>query len=162
MATTVFWCPGNQQLPFLAPAPTLARHVPIPPLSRAGETEARASGEQGSLRGRWLAGAVGMHGPQGAPRLSWRGRCQTGIAAEACEDNRCLSFRRLTQVPGRSGRMDLPLARVSRAASPQLPECQGNNRPRQSWVKFEYGNYFLMHFSNAGFLNLDITEYAND
>lgn len=49
------------------------------------------------------------------------------------------------------------------AAGPQLPEPQrSHNRPRRSWIKFEYGNYLLMYFSDGGVLNLDITGYADD
>lgn len=56
-----------------------------------------------------MAGSSGGNAqPPGSP-----GR-QTGRAGEAWDDNHCLSFAgRPTQVPGKSGWLDLPVARVS-------------------------------------------------
>lgn len=48
------------------------------------------------------------------------------------------------------------------AVVPSLVSDEAVIGQRQSWIKFKYGNYFQAHFSKTEFLNLDVTEYANN
>lgn len=156
MPITVLWCLGNQQLPSLAPASTLARHFPIPQLSRAGDTEGRRSGEQGSLP-RARAGSSGWECT--VPREPW---------AWDRDSSRGLGWQPLAQFHWETHTSARQEWLAGPPHGPCVPgcrspaSCRSLNRPRRSWIKFEYANYFPMHFSNAGVLNLDITDYAND
>lgn len=86
----------------------------------------------------------------GNPRFSWRGRGQPQIEAEAWDDSQCLSVTgRVTQVPGKNSWMGLPWVCVPRATSLQLIKCRSSNKPRQSWIKFEYGSYFQPIFQTS-------------
>lgn len=45
--------------------------------------------------------------------------------------------------------MGFPWVYVPRATSLQLIKCWSSNRPRQSWIKFKYGNYFQPIFQTS-------------
>lgn len=94
--------------------------------------------------------AVGYAQPLGSPRLSRRGRGQPRIEAEAWDDSQCLSVtERVTQVSGENSWMGFPWVYVPRATSLQLIKCRSSDRPRQSWIKFKYGNYFQPIFQTS-------------